>query len=74
MLLRFTLKMAMLIAILIIGLLLRFYLLKAGLSLSKKTSKAIREWMVRLGLEPTGNHEADIKTLKKSGKVPRWNK
>ena len=32
------------------------------------------EWMVRLGLEPTGNHEADIKKLKESGRVKRYKK
>lgn len=45
-----------------------------GLSLSKKTSEAWLAYMRRLGLEPTGEHEADMKKLKESGKVPRFKK
>ena len=42
--------------------------------MTKKTSKAWLDYMKRLGLNPTGEHEADMKLIKESGKVPRWNK
>ena len=42
--------------------------------MTKKTSEAWLAYMKRLGLTPTGEHEADMKLIKESGKVPRWNK
>lgn len=29
--------------------------------------------MKRLSIDPTGDYEADMKLIKQSGKVPRWN-
>lgn len=42
--------------------------------MTKKTSKALMDYMKRLDLTPTGDYKVDMQTLKDSGKVPQWGK
>lgn len=40
----------------------------------KQTSEALKAYMKRLDLVPTGDYKSDMKLIKDSGKVPRWKK